>query len=148
MNRTERILAVIIASLLVIIVSGTAFAVLTGARARKLARDAVPMTEEQAGVFDGIGRIRARTAGKPGAVVIVDIAFPFDAGNRQFHEELVQKRGELRAAATAFFSGKQAGELGPANEATIKAALRDTLNRLLSLGRIDELYFSQFHVVE
>jgi len=148
MNRTERILAVIIASLLVIIVSGTSFAVLTGARARKLAREAVPATASQTGVFDGIGRIRARTAGQPGAIVIVDIAFPFDAGDRQFREELAQKRGELRSAATAFFSGKRTDELGPANEATVKAALRDTLNRLLSLGRIEELYFSQFHVVQ
>lgn len=148
MNRTERILAVIIASLLVVLVSGTSFAVLTGARARKLAREAVPVTASQTGIFDGIGRIRARTADQPAAIVVVDIAFPFDATDRQFREELVQKRGELRSAATDFFSGKRTDELGPPNEATIKAALRDTLNRLLSLGRIEELYFSQFHVVQ
>lgn len=148
MNRTERILAVIIASLLVIIISGTSFAVLTGARSRKLARAAVPAETGQTGVFDGIGRIRGKTADQPAAVVIVDIAFPFDASDRQFREELTQKRGELRAAATAFFSTRRAQELSPANESAVKAALRDTLNALLSLGRIEQLYFSQFHVVE
>ncbi|HUW70844.1 MAG TPA: flagellar basal body-associated FliL family protein [bacterium] len=148
MNRTERILAVIIASLLIIIISGTSFAVLTGARSRKLARAAVPAESGQTGIFDGIGRIRAKTADKPSAVVVVDVAFPFDSADRQFREELTQRRGELRSAATAFFSGKRAEELSPANEAAVKAGLRDTLNRLLSLGRIEELYFSQFHVVQ
>ena len=148
MNRTERILAVIIASLLVIIISGTSFAVLTGARSRKLARAVVPTEAGQTGVFDGVGRIRGKTADQPAAIVIVDIAFPFDASDRQFREELTQKRGELRAAATAFFSTRHAQELSPANESAVKAALRDTLNALLSLGRIEQLYFSQFHIVE
>lgn len=148
MNRTERVLAAIIASLLIVIISGTSFAVLTGARSRKLARTAVPVAAGQAGIFDGIGRIRAKTADQPSAVIVVDVAFPFDAADRQFREELTQKRGKLRSAATAFFSGKRAEELSPANEAAVKAGLRDTLNGLLSLGRIEELYFSQFHVAQ
>ncbi|MBN2875156.1 MAG: flagellar basal body-associated FliL family protein [Spirochaetales bacterium] len=148
MSKTERALAVVIAVVLVVIVAGTTWAVLTGSRARKLAREAVPVELASGGVYDGIGRVRASTADTPPAIVVLDVAFPYDASDRQFREELRRKHGELRAAATAFLSSKTADELSPANEATVKAALRDTLNALLSLGRIEELYFPEFHVVD
>jgi len=38
--------------------------------------------------------------------------------------------------------------LRPENEATVKAALRDTLNGMLALGAIEELYFSEFRVMD
>ena len=148
MSRTERILAIAIAAILVVIVSGTSFAVISGSRARKLARDAIPAAEAAGGVYDALGRVRAKTTDSPEAIVIVDIAFPYDSSDRQFREELFQKRGELKAAALTFLSSKSAEDLHPANEAAVKAAMRDTLNGLLSLGRIEELYFSEFRVIQ
>ncbi|PKL08624.1 MAG: hypothetical protein CVV51_08035 [Spirochaetae bacterium HGW-Spirochaetae-7] len=148
MNRTEKVLALILAGIFIVFVAGTGYGVVTGSRARKLSRDSVPATVAEAGVWDGLGRVRARTRGEPGAVVVVDIAFPYDSGDRQFREELARKRNDMRAAATAFFSSRSADDLRPANEPTVKAALRDTLNSMLSLGRIDELYFSELRVIE
>ncbi len=148
MNKTERALALVLAGIFIIFVSGTGYGVITGSRARKLSRESVPAAVAEAGVWDGLGRVRARTGGEPAAIVVVDIAFPYDSGDRQFREELSRKRGDMRAAAAAFFAARSAEELHPANEPIIKAALRDTLNALLSLGRIDELYFSEFRVIE
>ncbi len=147
MNKAERILSVVAFAVIIVIITGTTWAVMTGSRAKKLSREAIPVSVAAAGVYDGIGRVRARTNGDDG-IAIVDIAFPYDASDRQFREELYQKRSALRQATEQFLSSKSAEELEPANESTVKAALRDTLNAMLSLGRIEELYFSEFHVVK
>jgi len=107
----------------------------------------VPVATGEA-VFDGLGRIRVSTADDPPAIAVIDMAFPYPASDRQFREELQQKRTELRAVASSFFSSRKAGELRPADEPAIKAALRDTLNGMLTLGSIEALYFSEFQVVE
>jgi len=148
MNKLERALAVTVAVLVVAIVAGTAYGGITGSRARKLARAAVPAQVADAGVYDGLGRIRARTSDKNPAVIVVEMAFPYDSADRQFREELTRKRSDLRTAAIGYFSSKRAADLHPSNEATVKAGLRDTLNGLLSLGAIEELYFSEFRVID
>jgi len=144
-SRWERALALALAVLLIVVLAGTAYAVVTGSRARKLARAAVPEAAARSGVFDGLGRVRARNA--DGAVVIVDIAFPYDATDRQFREELMRRRGELRTDAETFFASRTADELHPSAEGAVKAALRDVFNARLSLGTIEELYFSEFGVI-
>lgn len=147
MSRAERALAVTAAVFAIVIISGTVYGGVTGSRAKKLARAAVPTQTSAAGVYDGLGRIRARTADAVPAVIVVDLAFPYDSTDRQFREELSRKRADLRAAATAYFASKRAEELHPSYEAAVKAGLRDTLNALLSLGAIEELYFSEFRVI-
>ncbi|HQO66775.1 MAG TPA: flagellar basal body-associated FliL family protein, partial [Spirochaetales bacterium] len=99
------------------------------------------------GVYDGLGRLRARTADDEPAVVVVDMAFPYDASDRQFGEELSRRRGDLRDAVVAYLGSRRADELGADNEAAVKAALRDTLNAILSLGSVEELYFAEFNVI-
>jgi flagellar basal body-associated protein FliL len=148
MSKLERALAVALTVIVVVIVAGTAWGGITGSRAKKLARAAIPSSVADAGVYDGLGRIRTKTADDKATIVVVDLAFPYDASDRQFREELQRKRSDLRAAAGTFFASRRADELRPENEPTVKAALRDTLNGLLALGAIEELYFSEFRVME
>jgi len=147
MSRTEKALATVAAVLCVVIVAGTAFALLTGTPSRKAARLAVPPALAASGVYDGIGRIRAATVDDPPAVVVVHVAFPYDASDRAFREELAAKRDALRRAAVAFFSAQAAKALQPSREAVVKAALRDELNAMLVLGAIEELFFAEFQVI-
>ncbi len=119
MSTLEKTLAVILATVLVVILSGTTYSVLTGSRARKLARQAVPVVAGEA-VFDTLGRIRVSTADNPPAVAVIDLAFPYLASDRQFREELQQKRLELHSAASAFFASRKAAEMRPPDEASIK----------------------------
>jgi len=146
-SRLERVLAVVLAAVVVAIATGSAYAAITGSRARKLAREAVPAAAAGGGVYDGLGRLRARTADDDPAVVVVDMAFPYDASDRQFGEELSRRRGDLRDAVVAYLGSRRADELGAGNEAAVKAALRDTLNAILSLGSVEELYFAEFNVI-
>lgn len=145
MSRLERILVAVIAAALAVLATGTVVALVAGSPARKAAREAVPEELAANGVYDGIGRVRAKSA--DGAVVLAHVAFPYDAGDRQFREELRQKRPELKAAVIAFFSSKTAAELDPSAESAVKAALRDVLNAGLLMGKIDELYLAEFRVL-
>lgn len=145
MNRIERILLVVLGTIAVSILAGTAWALATGAPSRKAAREAIPTELAAGGVYDGIGRIRAKTS--DGAVVVAHVAFPYDASERAFGDELRQRRTDLRALAIGFFSSMSAESLGPAAEGAVKAGLRDILNGALSLGSIDELYLAEFRVI-
>ncbi|OHD78085.1 MAG: hypothetical protein A3J97_01970 [Spirochaetes bacterium RIFOXYC1_FULL_54_7] len=145
MSKSERILAVVIAALSVALIAGTVWGFMTDAPARKKARQAVPVSVSASGVYDGIGRIRAATA--DGAIAILHVAFPYDAQDRQFREELSARRVDLKAAVKDFISGRTAADLHPSNENTVKAALRDTMNSMLMFGRIEELYFAEFEVI-
>ena len=144
-SKSERILALLIAVLCVILIAGTAWGLMTDAPARKKARQAVPTSVSSSGVFDGIGRVRAATT--DGAIAIVHVAFPYDAQDRQFREELAARRLDLKAAVKDYLSGRTATELHPSAENTVKAALRDILNGLLVFGRIEELYFAEFEII-
>lgn len=144
-SKSERILALLIAILCVVLIAGTAWGLMTDAPARKKARQAVPASVAATGVYDGIGRVRAATV--DGAVAIVHVAFPYDAQDRQFREELTARRLDLKAAVKDYLSGRTAGDLHPSTENTVKATLRDTMNGMLVFGRIDELYFAEFEVI-
>ena len=98
--------------------------------------------------FKAIGTIRAKSADAPPAVVVATIAFPYDAGDRAFAEELARKAPALKAAAISCLSRKRAEELGPAYEGGVKAALRDAFNGLLSLGKVGEIWLSDFAVIQ
>ena len=134
-----------IAVLCVVLIAGTVWGFMTDAPARKKARQAVPASVSASGVFDGIGRVRAATT--DGAVAIVHVAFPYNAQDRQFREELAARRLDLKATVKDYLSSRTAAELHPSAENTVKAALRDTMNGMLVLGRIEELYFAEFEVI-
>jgi flagellar basal body-associated protein FliL len=144
-SKSERILALLIAILCIALIAGTVWGLMTDAPARKKARQAVPASVAAAGVYDGIGRVRAATT--DGAVAIVHVAFPYDAQDRQFREELAARRLDLKAAVKAYLSDRSAADLHPSSENTVKAALRDTMNGMLIFGRVDELYFAEFEII-
>ncbi len=145
MTRVERTLIIILAALCVAVLAGTVYAFMNDIPARKAARLGVPAEEARDGIYEGIGRIRARTA--DGAAAIVTIVFPYDEKNGPFKEELASKRTKLRALAVEFFSSRTGSELSPLLESSIKASLRDMFNAELLLGKVDALYFADFQVV-
>jgi flagellar basal body-associated protein FliL len=79
---------------------------------------------------------------------VATIAFPFDSSDRPFAEELGRKAPVLKAAAVSVLSSKKAAELTPAFEGTLKAALRDAFNARLSLGKVTEIWLSDFTVIQ
>ena len=148
-----RALAVVAACLVLVVVAGSVYGLAAGTRHRKLQREtesAHAAAELQGhSSFTGIGSVRARSADTKGAAVVVaTIAFPYDAGDRPFAEELGRKAPVLKAAAISVLSSKKAADLAPAFEGTLKAALRDAFNARLSLGKVTEIWLSDFTVIQ
>jgi flagellar basal body-associated protein FliL len=146
-----RVLAFIAGALVLALAAGTIYGLAAGTRSKKIAREAEKAQGAaqlaSAAAFTGIGTIRARSADAKAAVVVATIAFPYDSGDRGFAEELSRKAPVLQAAAQSLISTKKADDLAPAFEGSLKAALRDAFNARLSLGKVTEIWLSDFVVI-
>jgi flagellar basal body-associated protein FliL len=147
-----RFLGILAGLVLLVLVAGTVYGLASGTRQRKLAREAE--SAQAAADLQGraaytlIGTVRAKSAdAESPAVVVAAISFPYDAGDKPFAEELGRKAPVLRAAAATVLSARKAADLAPAFEGTLKAALRDAFNARLSLGKVTEIWLSDFAVV-
>jgi flagellar basal body-associated protein FliL len=147
-----RALALVAGLLALILVAGTIYGVAAGTREKKLSREsesaqtAAELSSQTA--FTAIGTIRAKSADAKAAVIVATIAFPYDSGDKAFAEELSRKAPVLKAAATSVLTAKKAAELVPAYEGRVKAELRDAFNARLSLGKVAEVWLSDFAVIQ
>jgi len=142
-----------VAAILVLaLIAGSVYGLAAGTRQKKLAREvdraqtAAELSERAS--FTGIGTVRARSADPKAAVVVATIAFPYDANDVPFAEELGRKAPVLKSAALEVLSAKKAADLAPAFEGSLKAALRDAFNARLSLGKVTEIWLSDFAVIQ
>lgn len=147
-RRVQSVLLLIGGLLLLVIAAGTIYGLATGSRAKKLARQGQASVQPGYSVFSEIGTIRASTADKERAVVVATVSFPYPSSDTAFKEELHKKSPALKEAAINFLARHTAAQLNPAYEGSLKAELRDTFNELLSLGRVDEVWLSDFSVVQ
>jgi flagellar basal body-associated protein FliL len=147
-----RVLALVAGLLVLVLVAGTIYGLASGTRQKKLGREAdkAQVAAELAGSasYTAIGTIRAKSADAKAAVVVATIAFPYDSGDRPFSEELARKAPVLKAVAQSVLSSKKAADLAPAYEGSVKAALRDAFNARLSLGKVTEIWLSDFAVIQ
>jgi len=97
-------------------------------------------------VFSGLGRLRIPLANS--STLILSIAFPYSADDAAFAEELAAKIGDFRNIASGYFSTLPAESVIQFNEDTVKRELLGRLNENLRLGRITELYFSDFMIID
>lgn len=148
-----RILAVAAGLLVLALALGSVYGLAAGTRQKKLEREAdrAALAAELKGraSFTGVGTVRAKSAdAKSAAVVVATIAFPYDSSDGPFSEELSRKAPVLKAAAVGVLSTKRAAELSPAFEGAVKAALREAFNARLSLGKVTEIWLSDFAVIQ
>jgi flagellar basal body-associated protein FliL len=97
-------------------------------------------------VFSGLGRLRIPLANS--STLILTIAFPYSAEDAAFAEELAAKIGDFRTIASGYFSALPVESVIQFNEDAAKQELLRRLNEDLRLGRISELYFSDFLIID
>lgn len=147
-RRLQSVLLLIAGLLALVIAAGSVYGLASGSRAKKLAREGAAAARPGYSVFSEIGTIRASTADKPPAIVVATVSFPYSSSDRAFKEELQKKAPALKQAAIDYLSGRAAAELIPAYEGGVKAGLREAFNELLSLGKVEEVWLSDFSVVQ
>jgi flagellar basal body-associated protein FliL len=144
-----RILAVIALALFLLILGGTLYALFFREKPGSGAAPS-PVSAEtgEDRIFTNIGRVRSVTAGPQPAAVILSPVFPYSPGDRPFSEELAVKLGELRRITADYFTPYTAEELRDKDEANLKEELRSRYNAILRLGRIEDLYFNDYMIIE
>ena len=116
-----------------------------GRPAETTARETTAQTDETR-VFSGLGRLRIPLVNS--STLILSIAFPYSADDTAFAEELAAKIGDFRVIASDYFSALPEERVIQFDEDTAKQELLRRLNENLRLGRISELYFSDFMIID
>ena len=98
--------------------------------------------------YDNIPEIRGRTADENPVTVIVKVNIGYDEENKVLQSELIARTPRLQALIRQHFAQKTAAELTPNNEDELSAELKDKINRILADGKIKEVIFLDFNVVE
>lgn len=97
-------------------------------------------------VFSDMGRLRIPLSNS--SIMILSIAFPYNASDIAFTEELAGKIVEFRDTAVGYFSSLPADRLININEETAKTEILALYNANLRLGRIEALYFSDMNIID
>ena len=147
-----RVLMGIAAALALVLLTGTLYAlVFRSGRTeppRRTRESALLQSATEGGVFTGIGRIRAATAGPEPVTVILSIVFPYPADDKPFTEEMASQISNFRTIAHEYFASLSTEELRRKDEASIKAEILRRYNLRLRLGQIETLYFSEYLVID
>jgi flagellar basal body-associated protein FliL len=97
--------------------------------------------------FGGIGRLRAPLETESGTALI-EPYFMYNSGDRAFSEELATHVKDFRAATLDYFAAFPASSPILNDDGAIKKELLKRYNAFLKLDKIDELYFTNFMVLD
>lgn len=174
----NKILLIIIFSLIVFIAAGTVMGLIlnrssnTSAKGAKTKKANITVlepsqkeitslnkhSEEKIASYTGIGRIRILTkadenAGSgserdTGTPLVIEPWFTYEESNYELYEELSKKRILISGLISNYFSSKTKMELFSSSEDKIKADLLKEINSQLVLGKIIQIYFTDFIFLE
>lgn len=98
--------------------------------------------------YDNIPEIRGRTSDENPVTVIVKVNVGYEQENKMVQSELIARTPRLQALIRSYFASKTAAELTPQHEDTLTAELEERINRIMTDGKIKEVIFLDFNVVE
>ena len=165
LSKSDIILYSIIAVLVLVILFGTiiGFASKKAAPGKNL-RDSDPAptvreienlnkgSESKIAAYTGLGTIRCITAPQDeediGTVVVITPWLSYPEGDTIFFEELARKRLIISGIFTNYFSSYTKNELLSRTEDKIKEELQAKINEQLSLGKILQIYFTDYIFLE
>lgn len=106
---------------------------------------------EEMAAFTGIPTIRTTTLKDvnkdpedTGSILVISPWFSYPQDDTEFYEELSRKRTLITSIITYYFSSRTKAQILSQDEQTIKADLTTEINSQLSLGKINQLFFTEF----
>lgn len=102
--------------------------------------------------YKGLGTLRTTTApdksDKNGTTVVLRPYLTYEAGDREFYEELSRKNQLLKSIFIKYFSSYTKNELKKKGETAIKQEILSKVNENLTLNKISEVYFEDLNYLE
>ena len=155
----NKILIIIIAFLVAVIALGTLFAVLNKKQQTpevlisqgKAVSLMAPSDSDEVAYFE-LGTLRVSTASSDseenGTIMVLSPWLAYPAGDTVFYEELSRKNGSLRGIFMAYFSARTKNQLLSETEEKIVQLLMEEINADLALGKISDIYFTDYLFLE
>ena len=155
----NKILTIIIAALLLIILTGT-IAGLIGKKKKtpealiaqgKAVSLMAPADTEEVSYYE-LGTIRVSTAKEDstegGSIMVISPWLAYPAGDTVFYEELARKSGSIRGSFQSYFSARTKKQLLSETEEKIVQTLKEEINADMGLGKISDIYFTDYLFLE
>ena len=81
-------------------------------------------------------------------VLVVNTWVSYAEGDTVFYEEIARKRGVIKGICTTYFSERSKEYLLSITETKVEQELMELINAQLSLGKIQDLYFTDYIFLE
>ena len=141
--------------LIVLLIFGTIFALVRSPNSSALFKFGKTRIEQPAAaqlpggdirIFSGLGRLRIPLSNS--SIMIISIAFPYQANDIPFTEELAVKISEFKNIASDYFSSLEEEKIIYFDEEAAKKEILKLYNNVLRLGRIEALYFNEMMIID
>lgn len=153
----NRILISIIGFLIAIIFAGTIFGIankknnkpevlISQGKAINLAAPANTDIVEyyQLGTIRIITNPDSKIEDDTGSAFVISPWLAYPMGDTVFYEEIARKQGSIKAIFSQYFAEKTQSQILALGEEKITADLMESINQQLSLGKISEVFFTDF----
>lgn len=166
-TKSDKILLLIILILLVVILGGTIIGLATKkASPGKNLRESDPLptekeienlnkhTDSKIAAYTGLGTIRTITApddskeNDTGIATVITPWLSYPEGDTVFFEELSRKRLLITGIISTYFSSYTQNQLLTRTEESIKEDLLKLINEQLTLGKISNIYFTDYIFIQ
>jgi len=98
--------------------------------------------------YDNIDQIRGQTADETPAVYLLRVSLGYDPNDKQISVEIGQREREIQNMLLKLISQKTVAELSPAHYDALQEELKDSINAVLTGGKIKSVVFREFTVVK
>lgn len=101
--------------------------------------------------FTSLGRLRVFTAKDKDGIktpIIITPWFPYEKEDTEFYEELSKKSSVIKSIITQYFSLYTEKDLLSFKEEKIKKEIVEEINNHLVLGKIENIYFSEYNFLK
>ena len=155
----NKILLAIIAGLLLVILIGTIIG-LVGKKKNtpevlisqgKAVSLMAPSDTDEVTYFE-LGTIRISTAqadsAEGGTIMILSPWLAYPAGDTVLYEELSRKSGSIKGIFQAYFSARTKNQLLTETEERISQTILEEINADLALGKVSDIYFTDYLFLE
>ena len=155
----NKILLCVIAVILLIILIGTIIGI-AGKKKRtpealisqgKAVSLMAPSDTDEVSYFE-LGTIRVSTASadseEGGTIMVLSPWLAYPAGDTVFYEELSRKSGSIKGSFQAYFSARTKNQLLTETEEKIVQILIEEINADMALGKISDIYFTDYLFIE
>lgn len=155
----NKILTGIIIFLVVVIISGTVFGLLNKKNntpeiliSQGKAESLMTPADTTEVTYFELGTLRISTAGEKseesGTIMVLSPWLAYPAGDTILFEEISRKSGAIKGIFQAYFSARTKNQLLTETEEHIEAVIKDEINADLALGKISDIYFTDYLFLE